>query len=144
MSLLFLILNIILTFIPPAYTREAAFVRSIINASMMFLVARYCGEHGHGRSCGCQSDPTYKSETIELRQTRHINTRGDDPKEVTESGTRSDLERLFNLQDLSSSDLDRLKLGLPLRLVKPIIHRQGKIMIHSQHAIFLMNLTNLI
>lgn len=115
------------SFLHVAYTREAALVRSILNASMMYLVAKICSENSHV-SCGCLFG-NIQSQFKELRskplRTTEIFL---DDQAVTRGEIQSNRPSRSS-PGLSISDLTKLNSGSPIRLTKSVDQHLGKILI---------------
>lgn len=110
-----------------AFTKEAALVRSILNASMMYLVVKTCSEASYS-SCGCQYNHRYSisaSATTKVTRCTH-ELYPPEEEEFRPSNTSEASILSIDQQDLTSSDLTRLDAGSPLRLTKSVTD-QGKI-----------------
>lgn len=106
-----------------ALTKEAALIRSILNASMMYLVVKICTNNNH-HSCGCLVNPDQDSTAAYPTPPPESQQFDDIPLIQVDNQVNS-----LNLseQDLSLSDLIQLNSGSPLRLSRTLIQRQGKI-----------------
>jgi hypothetical protein len=105
-----------------AFTKEAALVRSILNASMMYLIVKACSDHMH-HSCGCQSNQEYPGPSSMLSKSRQ-NQMADSDANLRSS---LDLGSPIDQVDLNRHELHRLETGSPLRLTRSMIRRQGRI-----------------
>lgn len=117
-----------------AFTKEAALIRTILNASMVYLVVKTCSATSH-RSCGCQNNQRYSLVTNDLsRRTRNIRLI---QKDVDDPGI---VPSSVDQKNLSYLDIQKLDAGSPLRLTKSVDHRQGKINCMNKQPIY--NLPN--
>lgn len=106
-----------------AFTKEAALVRSILNASMMYLIVKTCSDHMH-HSCGCQSNQEYMEASPASTRPRH-----EVDSEVSLRGSL-DANSPIGQVALNRHELRRLETGSPLRLTRSMIRHQGRIIFY--------------
>lgn len=106
-----------------ALTREASLIRSILNASMMYLVVKICTDSNH-RTCGCLAN--YQQYSTASHSTFQSGTEPLDRLKLDRSNKTLAGSSLID-QDLSQSEFSKLESGSPLHLSKSITTRQGKI-----------------
>lgn len=104
-----------------AFTKEAALVRSILNASMMYLVAKHCTETNQ-ISCGCR----YSHRSIHIDSAIHKLSSHFQESTDQLGASIIENEAAIDRQDLSEQDLSKLEAGSPLRLTKHTIRHRGK------------------
>lgn len=103
-----------------------------MNASMMYLVVKICSEHSH-RSCGCHGNQRYSEAVLNESSIPNAIQEFSFMKEDGDSFTPS-----FSIDHatISQNDVRRLEAGSPVRLIKSMIRRQGKIsssIVHPLH-----------
>lgn len=111
-----------------AFTKEAALVRSIINASMMYLVVKTCINSNY-LSCGC-----WEKDRISFKNTfKHliIKRKSSNDLEVNDFDNVNNNSIFLKQEDLSANDLSKLDAGSPVHLSKSSLQRQGKININD-------------
>lgn len=105
-----------------AFTKEAALIRSILNASMMYLIVKTCSDGMH-RSCGCQSDQDYLGVTSTSSRSRQNHMAESNANIVSSLDTNNPIDHMA----LNRQELRRLETGSALRLTRSMIRRQGRI-----------------
>ena len=105
-----------------AFTKEAALVRSIMNASMMYLIVKICSEHTN-YSCGCQ---TYQEYSEATDSTAKIPNHHVDPNSAALNNHPLNDSTVDHMH-LSQTDFAVLDSGAPIQLTKAFVRRQGKI-----------------
>lgn len=114
-----------------AFTKEAALIRAILNASMVYLVVKTCATTSH-RSCGCQNNQRYSLVTNDLSRMTRGNHWIQNERDISGIALSS-----IDQQNLSYSDIEKLDMGSPLRLTKSVDHHQGKI--NCMNSLFYFN-----
>uniref|UniRef100_A0A6G1SC12 Protein Wnt n=1 Tax=Aceria tosichella TaxID=561515 RepID=A0A6G1SC12_9ACAR len=103
-----------------SFTKEAALIRSILNASMMYLIVKTCSDGMH-RSCGCQSDQDYLGVTSTSSRSRQNHMAESNANIVSSLDTNNPIDHMA----LNRQELRRLETGSALRLTRSMIRRQG-------------------
>ncbi|RYE14567.1 MAG: hypothetical protein EOP45_19480 [Sphingobacteriaceae bacterium] len=98
-----------------AFTREAALIRSLLNASMMYLIVKICINQSH-YSCSCASTQRLVDPASSILRVAQHN-----------ASNKSEVSNFIVDQvTLDHEAVDRLDSGSTLRLSKTMIKRPGK------------------